>query len=60
MVTLLLLVFAAAAVWPSSPTSVQATPEPFGAGLFTDTYRGTFTPVGNTLYFFRPVGGNEN
>lgn len=60
MVTLLLLAFAAAAVWSQSTPSVQTTPEPFGAGLFTDTYRGTFTPDGNTLYFFRPVGGNEN
>jgi Tol biopolymer transport system component len=35
-------------------------PEPFGAGIFTDTYRGTFTPDGDTFYFFRPVGGTEN
>ena len=51
---ILLLPFATAAIWPQSPSSAQATPEPFGAGLFTDTYRGTFTPDGNTLSFFRP------
>ena len=60
MPTLLLLAFATAALWPQPTAPVQATPEPFGAGLFTDTYRGSFTPDGDTLYFFRPVGGNEN
>jgi len=59
MVMLLLLTLTAA-LGPQSPALAPAPPEPFGAGLFTDTYRGTFTPDGNSLYFFRPVGGNEN
>ena len=60
MVMLLLLTLATAAPGSQSTSSAPAAPEPFGAGLFTDTYRGTFTPDGNSLYFFRPVGGNEN
>jgi hypothetical protein len=60
MVTLLLLALAATAPGLQTRAPAPAAPEPFGAGLFTDTYRGTFTPDGNSLYFFRPVGGNEN
>ncbi len=46
----------------AAPPSLKSRPEPFGPGVLSvgQVYRGSFSPDGNTFYFFKKLGEAED